>query len=72
MPGIPGAVVGAQPGKIVPGKQLLFLFALLMLAIAIMMLRPSKQKKALARIFARVIVLVALYMLYINVTAIHF
>ena len=39
LPGAAGAVIGASIGKVVPGKQLLFLFALLMIAIAILMLR---------------------------------
>ncbi len=40
IPGVLGAAVGAQIGKIVPGKQLLFLFAVLMFVVAINMLRP--------------------------------
>ncbi len=43
IPGVVGAAVGAQLGKIVPGKQLLFLFALLMIGVAITMLRPAKS-----------------------------
>ena len=43
VPGVSGAAVGAQIGKIVPGKQLLFLFAVLMIAVAINMLRPAKS-----------------------------
>jgi len=43
IPGVVGAAIGAQIGKIVPGKQLLFLFALLMMSIAILMLRPAKS-----------------------------
>lgn len=43
IPGVLGAIVGAQIGKIVPGKQLLFLFALLMIGVAITMLRPVKS-----------------------------
>ncbi|HVB74116.1 MAG TPA: sulfite exporter TauE/SafE family protein [Ktedonobacteraceae bacterium] len=43
IPGVVGAALGAQIGKIVPGKQLLFLFALLMVGVAINMLRPSKS-----------------------------
>ena len=42
LPGVVGAALGAHLGKIVPGKQLLFLFALLMLVVAILMLRPVK------------------------------
>jgi len=43
IPGVVGAAVGAQLGKIVPGKQLLFLFALLMIGVAITMLRSAKS-----------------------------
>jgi uncharacterized protein len=43
IPGVVGAALGAQIGKIVPGKQLLFLFALLMIGVAISMLRPAKS-----------------------------
>lgn len=43
IPGVLGAALGAQIGKIVPGKQLLFFFALLMIGVAITMLRPAKS-----------------------------
>jgi len=43
LPGVLGAAVGAQIGKIVPGKQLLFLFAVLMIVVAINMLRPAQS-----------------------------
>ena len=43
LPGVVGAAVGAQLGKMVSGKQLLFLFALLMIAVAISMLRPGRS-----------------------------
>jgi len=43
IPGVVGAALGAQISKIVPGKQLLFLFALLMIGVAITMLRPAKS-----------------------------
>lgn len=43
IPGVIGAVLGAQIGKIVPGKQLLFLFALLMIGVAITTLWPTKS-----------------------------
>ncbi len=39
LPGAVGAALGAEIGKIVPGKQLIFLFALLMIVVAISMLR---------------------------------
>src|SRR6266700_1164576 len=41
-PGVTGAALGASLGKLVPGKQLLFLFALLMMGVAFSMLRPRK------------------------------
>jgi uncharacterized membrane protein YfcA len=46
IPGTLGAALGAQIGKIFPGKELLFLFALLMMVVAISMLRrnPSTEK----------------------------
>jgi len=43
IPGVVGAALGAQIGKVLPGKQLLFLFALLMVGVAINMLRPAKS-----------------------------
>lgn len=42
LPGAVGAAVGASIGKLVHGKQLLFLFALLMIGVAIAMLRQRK------------------------------
>lgn len=48
IPGAIGALVGSNLGKLVPGKQLLFLFALMMIFVAIAMLRgwltPKKDK----------------------------
>jgi uncharacterized membrane protein YfcA len=41
-PGMLGAAIGASLGKLVPGKQLLFLFALLMIGVALSMLRSRK------------------------------
>ncbi|GAC1448203.1 MAG: sulfite exporter TauE/SafE family protein [Ktedonobacteraceae bacterium] len=43
LPGAAGAVIGAMIGKAFPGKQLLFLFALLMIFVAISMVRPRKD-----------------------------
>lgn len=43
IPGAVGAVLGASIGKAVGGKQLLFLFALLMLGVAINMARPRRN-----------------------------
>ena len=42
IPGILGDFVGSTVGKLVNGKDLLFLFALLMLVVAVLMLRPGK------------------------------
>ncbi|KUO95515.1 sulfite exporter TauE/SafE family protein [Ferroacidibacillus organovorans] len=42
LPGIIGAYAGSEMGKLVPDKQLLFLFAILMIVIAVLMLRPKK------------------------------
>ena len=42
--GAVGAAAGAALGKNIPGKQLLFLFALLMLFVAFTMLRSALQK----------------------------
>ncbi|HEX8997481.1 MAG TPA: sulfite exporter TauE/SafE family protein [Ktedonobacterales bacterium] len=44
IPGALGAVIGASVGKLVGGKQLLFLFALLMIAVAVLMLRQRSDK----------------------------
>lgn len=43
IPGALGAVIGASIGKMVNGKQLLFLFALLMIGVAVNMVRPRRD-----------------------------
>lgn len=43
IPGAIGAYAGSAVGKHAPDKELLFLFAILMLVVAILMLRPRKQ-----------------------------
>ncbi len=43
IPGAVGALIGSTLGKMVNGKDLLFLFAILMLVVAGLMLRPKKQ-----------------------------
>jgi len=53
-PGVAGVLLGAQIGLITPGKKLLFIFALLMIAIAGYMLRrkcvtPAVEPKTLHR-----------------------
>lgn len=45
IPGIVGAYVGSTLGKLAPDKELLFLFAILMIVIAIVMLRPKKKNE---------------------------
>lgn len=45
IPGVLGALVGAYFGHRVDGKSLLFLFALLMIVIAVMMLRPKRSTR---------------------------
>ncbi len=42
IPGIVGAYIGSTLGKLAPDKELLILFAILMIVIAVMMLRPKK------------------------------
>ena len=58
-PGVAGVLLGAQLGLVTPGKKLLFVFALLMVAIALYMLRrrcvdvavdPGKTARKLGRI----------------------
>ena len=46
IPGAVGAALGAQIGKRLPGGELLFLFALLMIVVAMLLLRrnPSQEK----------------------------
>lgn len=43
LPGVAGAFLGSTVGKITPGKELLFLFAILMLVVAGLMLRQKRQ-----------------------------
>jgi len=43
IPGILGTIAGSTLGKIVPGNELLFLFALLMLIVAVLMLRNDQK-----------------------------
>lgn len=50
LPGILGAAAGATLGKVVGGKQLLFLFALLMLVVAVLMLRQSSAPSSPERV----------------------
>lgn len=40
LPGVLGALIGAHLGKVFPGEDLLFLFALLMIVVAVFMVRP--------------------------------
>lgn len=48
VPGVLGAMIGAYFGHRANGKDLLFLFALLMIVIAILMLRTNSAKRAKA------------------------
>ena len=41
--GIAGAAIGSSLGKLVDGQQLLFLFALAMIAVGVAMLRPRSR-----------------------------
>lgn len=41
--GVVGAVIGSSVGKVVDGRRLLFLFALLMIAVGIVMLRRGRH-----------------------------
>ncbi len=43
LPGMIGALIGSEIGKHVPDKEILFLFAILMVVIAVLMLRPRKE-----------------------------
>jgi uncharacterized membrane protein YfcA len=44
-----GAAIGSSLGKLVPGENLLFLFALVMIAVGIAMLRPRAQGGVICR-----------------------
>ncbi len=44
LPGVLGAYIGSVLGKLMPDKQLLFLFAILMVVIAILMLRKKRSQ----------------------------
>ncbi len=46
IPGVIGAAIGAQIGKVFPSTQLLFLFAILMIVIAVLMLRSGGSASA--------------------------
>jgi uncharacterized protein len=46
LPGVIGAAIGAQIGKVFPSTQLLFLFAILMIVIAVLMLRSGGSSSA--------------------------
>ncbi|MDR7001767.1 putative membrane protein YfcA [Neobacillus niacini] len=48
IPGVVGAFCGSYLGKLLQSKQLLFLFALLMIFMAIKMILPKKTVKQLA------------------------
>lgn len=63
--GVVGAALGSSLGKLVDGQKLLFLFALVMVAVGLSMLRPGKQAadpdvRMDARVALRLIVVGAL------------
>ncbi len=47
LPGAVGAAIGARLGTLFPGTYLLFLFAFLMIGVALMMIRPRKVSSSL-------------------------
>ncbi len=47
IPGVAGVLIGAQLGLLTPGTELLFLFAILMFAVALLMLRRSRKSAAI-------------------------
>ncbi|BDC18978.1 sulfite exporter TauE/SafE family protein [Acidianus sp. HS-5] len=49
IPGIAGAIVGGYVSHITPGQSLLFFFGILMIAVALLMLRPQKQVRELTK-----------------------
>ncbi|WP_144554471.1 sulfite exporter TauE/SafE family protein [Bacillus sp. X1(2014)] len=48
IPGALSAYTGSMIGKLVPGKQLLFLFAILMIVMAVKMVSPKKEESSQA------------------------
>lgn len=48
IPGILGAAVGSELGKVVNGKDLLFLFSILMIIISVMMMRKARATSNVA------------------------
>ncbi|PFP24831.1 hypothetical protein COJ96_22625 [Bacillus sp. AFS073361] len=48
IPGALSAYTGSMIGKLVPGKQLLFLFAILMIVMAVKMVLPKKEESSQA------------------------
>ncbi|MEY2195971.1 sulfite exporter TauE/SafE family protein [Neobacillus sp. BF23-41] len=48
IPGALSAYTGSMIGKLVPGKQLLFLFAILMIVMAVKMVTPKKEESSQA------------------------
>ncbi|ARM75667.1 sulfite exporter TauE/SafE family protein [Acidianus manzaensis] len=44
IPGVVGALIGAYISHITPGQSLLFFFGILMIAVALLMLRPQMEK----------------------------
>lgn len=46
LPGVAGAYLGSTIGKLINGKELLFLFAVLMLVIAVLMIRKKPRRSS--------------------------
>lgn len=49
IPGIAGATLGGYVSHITPGQSLLFFFGILMIAVALLMLRPQKQTRTISK-----------------------
>ncbi len=54
IPGVFGAIVGGYASHITPGESLLFFFGILMIAVALLMLRPQKAAKTTAKVSTQV------------------
>ncbi|AWR97024.1 TSUP family transporter [Acidianus sulfidivorans JP7] len=49
IPGVVGALIGAYISHITPGQSLLFFFGILMIAVAILMLRPQMERQTASK-----------------------
>lgn len=57
IPGAVGAAIGARVGTLLPGKSLLFLFALLMIGVALIMIRTRKGPSSQSQYSGRSLVI---------------